>query len=264
MSIDQLVARHYAGGDLGSASVARSGRQERQPAEHGRPRTRGRVPRARPPGDRGAGPGARIGRRPAGARRGLGIGGPSRYVAATYVRGGGDRPDRGFLSCRGPAGGPGRARRPGRVPSGNALAMPFDDASFEAAYTQHVAMNIEDKGRLYAEVGRVLKPGGRFGIYDLPQETAARWSIRCPGRATPRPAAWCARTNSAPPRGRRVRILSWRDTAAEARHLGADQARMARATRNRMPCGTVVGDDAGTIGGNIFRNCSKTGGANER
>ena len=42
--------------------------------------------------------------------------------------------------------------------------MPFPDASFEAAYTQHVAMNIEDKARLYGEVWRVLKPGGRFGI----------------------------------------------------------------------------------------------------
>ena len=50
---------------------------------------------------------------------------------------------------------------------GSALAMPFDDGSFDAAMTQHVAMNIADKPALYAEVRRVLRPGARFGIYDI-------------------------------------------------------------------------------------------------
>src|SRR5258707_9253757 len=31
----------------------------------------------------------------------------------------------------------------------------------------HVAMNIEDRASLYAEVRRVLAPGGRFATYDL-------------------------------------------------------------------------------------------------
>ena len=47
--------------------------------------------------------------------------------------------------------------------------MPFPDASFERVYTQHVAMNIPDKRRLYAEIARVLKPGSYYGIYDLLQ-----------------------------------------------------------------------------------------------
>ena len=50
---------------------------------------------------------------------------------------------------------------------GSALATPFADRSFDAAYMLHVGMNIADKGRLAQEVARVLRPGSRFGIYDV-------------------------------------------------------------------------------------------------
>jgi ubiquinone/menaquinone biosynthesis C-methylase UbiE len=50
---------------------------------------------------------------------------------------------------------------------GTALAMEFADQSFDAAYTIHTAMNIEDKATLYKEVYRVLKPGAQFAIYDI-------------------------------------------------------------------------------------------------
>lgn len=52
---------------------------------------------------------------------------------------------------------------------GDATQLPFADASFDAAMTIHVAMNIAAKDRMYAEARRVLKPGGRFGIYDILQ-----------------------------------------------------------------------------------------------
>lgn len=42
----------------------------------------------------------------------------------------------------------------------------FEDASFEAAYTIHVGMNIKDKFGFYSEVYRLLKPGSPFGIFD--------------------------------------------------------------------------------------------------
>src|SRR5262249_38082260 len=32
---------------------------------------------------------------------------------------------------------------------------------------QHVAMNIADRARLYREIRRVLKPGGRFATFDV-------------------------------------------------------------------------------------------------
>ncbi len=49
----------------------------------------------------------------------------------------------------------------------NALAMPFEDKTFEAAITLHVAMNISDRAALYAEIARVLKPGATLCIYDV-------------------------------------------------------------------------------------------------
>jgi SAM-dependent methyltransferase len=49
----------------------------------------------------------------------------------------------------------------------DALHLPFPDAAFDAVFLQHVAMNIEDRAALYAEVRRLLAPGGRFATYDL-------------------------------------------------------------------------------------------------
>lgn len=50
---------------------------------------------------------------------------------------------------------------------GDALHLPFEDAAFEAVFLQHVAMNIENRPALYAEIHRILTPGGRFITYDL-------------------------------------------------------------------------------------------------
>jgi len=52
---------------------------------------------------------------------------------------------------------------------GDATRLPFDEASFDAAMTLHVAMNIAAKDRMYAEARRVLKPGSRFVVYDVLQ-----------------------------------------------------------------------------------------------
>lgn len=54
-----------------------------------------------------------------------------------------------------------------RFRQGNALEMPFGDAAFDGAYTQHVNMNIADKPRLIREIRRVLKPGGRLAMFEI-------------------------------------------------------------------------------------------------
>jgi len=51
--------------------------------------------------------------------------------------------------------------------TGSALDMPFEDAAFDCVTQIHLGMNIGDKAALFAEVQRVLKPGCRFGIYDI-------------------------------------------------------------------------------------------------
>ena len=53
------------------------------------------------------------------------------------------------------------------VHKGSALDLPFTDDSFDAVWMQNVGMNIADKRKLYAEVYRVLKPGGRFAFQEM-------------------------------------------------------------------------------------------------
>lgn len=50
---------------------------------------------------------------------------------------------------------------------GSALELPFPDASFDVAWMQNVGMNIANKRALYAEIHRVLKPGGRFAFQEM-------------------------------------------------------------------------------------------------
>ncbi len=99
---------------------------------------------------------------------GCGIGGTARYVASTCgcrVSGIDLTPEyieTGQALCAW-VGLAGRVD----LSHGSALAMPFVSAHFDAAIMLHVGMNIADKAGLFAEVNRVLRPGGTFGVYDI-------------------------------------------------------------------------------------------------
>ncbi len=99
---------------------------------------------------------------------GCGIGGPARYLArrfgcrvtgidltAEFVRTATLLTERVGLA--------------GRVSfrAADALDLPFDKASFDLVWTQHAAMNIADRPRLYGEMARVLRAGGRLVAYDI-------------------------------------------------------------------------------------------------
>jgi SAM-dependent methyltransferase len=68
---------------------------------------------------------------------------------------------------------------------GSALSMPFADATFDVATLLHVGMNIGEKARLFAEVRRVLRPGGIFGIYDQMREADGDLTFPVPWASVP-------------------------------------------------------------------------------
>jgi ubiquinone/menaquinone biosynthesis C-methylase UbiE len=59
------------------------------------------------------------------------------------------------------------------VHKGSALELPFPDHSFDVVWMQNVGMNIADKQKLYGEIYRVLKPGGRYAFQEMAAGEAA-------------------------------------------------------------------------------------------
>jgi len=53
------------------------------------------------------------------------------------------------------------------VHQGDVTRLPFADGSFDIAISQHVQMNVSDKGSLYREARRVLARGGRLAMWDI-------------------------------------------------------------------------------------------------
>lgn len=50
---------------------------------------------------------------------------------------------------------------------GDMRDMPFADGVFDVVVTQHTILNVAEKSELFAEVRRVLKPGGDFLLYEI-------------------------------------------------------------------------------------------------
>ncbi|MEN8133328.1 MAG: class I SAM-dependent methyltransferase [Pseudomonadota bacterium] len=62
----------------------------------------------------------------------------------------------------------------------SALAMPFKEATFDAAITLHAAMNIRERDALYYEIARLLKPGARFCIFDVMKKSDQKLAFPVP------------------------------------------------------------------------------------
>ncbi len=99
---------------------------------------------------------------------GCGLGGPARSLAATYSVDvtGVDLSESFVETARYLSERCGLADRTTFI-VGDATAPPVKAASFDRIFLQHVAMNIADRATLYAAIRRALKPGGKFGMYDL-------------------------------------------------------------------------------------------------
>jgi sarcosine/dimethylglycine N-methyltransferase len=99
---------------------------------------------------------------------GSGVGGPARFLATSYgCRVTGVDLSEPFVEAARYLTE--RTGQSGRVSfeTASALALPFNDGHFDVVVLQHVAMNIPDRARLYREIRRVLKSGGRFATFDV-------------------------------------------------------------------------------------------------
>ena len=134
----------------------------------------------------------------------------------------------------------------------SALELPFDDGHFDVVLLQHVAMNIADRTRLYREIRRVLKSGGRFAVYDVVLNSGdphypVPWA-RTPATSFLLTAA--ATREAIEPAG--FRTLAWQDDTEAAK------AWIAQLRASGPPpspnLGLVMGPDFAQLAANLGRN----------
>jgi ubiquinone/menaquinone biosynthesis C-methylase UbiE len=189
---------------------------------------------------------------------GSGVGGPARFLAANHgchVTGV-DLSEPFVEAARYLTG---RTGQSGQVSfeCASALTLPFDDGRFNAVFLQHVAMNVADRARLYREIRRVLKQGGRFATYDVvlnsgePHYPVPYYPVpwaRTPATSFLLTAA--ATREAIEPAG--FRTLVWQDDS-EAARAWITQLRAAGPPPSPN-LGVVMGPDFAQLAANLGRN----------
>ncbi|OLB77174.1 MAG: hypothetical protein AUI16_06885 [Alphaproteobacteria bacterium 13_2_20CM_2_64_7] len=188
---------------------------------------------------------------------GCGIGGPSRYLASRFgCRMTGLDLTADFVALAGMLAQRTRLSDKVTYRQGDALDLPFADASFDLVWSQNAAMNIADRDRLYAEMRRVLTPSGRLAL----QEIAAG-----PGGEPFYPTPWASDKSISflvTPEATRAalerigfRVVAWQDTTEEALEQQRARAK-ALETGSLPPLGLhiVIGEAFPTVTKNMLRN----------
>ncbi len=139
---------------------------------------------------------------------------------------------------------------------GSALEMPFEDESFDIVWTQHVAMNIIEKEKLYAEAARCLKPNGIFIIYDILAGKNQPIHFPVPWSRTPE-TSFLATTEEMKSylQNAGLKIKTVKDRTRET--IDWMRAMKENAEKNAPPkigIHLVFGSDLNIIMGNLFRN----------
>jgi sarcosine/dimethylglycine N-methyltransferase len=184
---------------------------------------------------------------------GAGVGGPARFLAATYgCRVIGVDLSEPFVDAARYLTE--RTGLSGKVSFqvASALELPCYDESFDVVLLQHVAMHICERERLYAEIQRVLKTGGRFATFDVVARDGDPY-FPLPWARTPTtsflltPGATRKAIEAAG-----FRTLVWQDDSEVAKTwIGQMRTPTALPTPN---LGTVMGPDFGELLGNLGRN----------
>jgi sarcosine/dimethylglycine N-methyltransferase len=135
--------------------------------------------------------------------------------------------------------------------AGSALDLPFGDGAFDAAFLQHVAMNIADRPGLYRQIRRVLKPGGRFATFDI-VSAGGQPHYPLPWASTPATSAlMTAGATRAAIEAAGFRTAVWRDDTEAAKAWMAEL----RASGPPSPnLGVVIGPDIASALQNLGRN----------
>lgn len=68
---------------------------------------------------------------------------------------------------------------------GDITDLPWPDASADAAVMLHVNMNVGDKAAIFGESARVLRPGGRFALWEICRGEEGSLSYPVPWAADP-------------------------------------------------------------------------------